>query len=140
MTYATQTDLVTAFGETEVAQLSDRDNTGEINAGVVALKLADADAEVDSYLVTRYALPLPNVPPVLRRIACDLARYHLADDRVTEAISERYKNAVTFLKSLANGTTSLGPPEGGEAAPTGGLPEVATDGRTFTRDSLRGFR
>ena len=140
MSYATQADMIEAFGETELVQLSDRARTGDVGAAVVAAKIADAAAEVDAYLQAKYTLPLQSVPPVLRRVTCDIARYHLYDDRATEQVTQRYRDAIRFLEALAKGTVALGPPTGGEApAATAGLPQIATDGRTFTRDSLRDY-
>ena len=45
-----QTDLVERFGEEEIARLSDHDEYRTINAAVVAKAIADAEAEVNSYL------------------------------------------------------------------------------------------
>lgn len=140
MPYATQQDLVDRYSETEIIQLSDRAKTGAIDVAVVAAKLADADAEIDSYLVGRYTLPLVPVPLVLARIACDIARYHLFDDNATEQVTTRYKDAIRFLESLAKGTVSLGPGDAdGTTPPSGGLPEYCAAPRVFDRDTLKGF-
>lgn len=141
MTYATQQDLVDRYGETEIIQLSDRANTGAIDVAVVAAKLADADAEIDGYLVGRYTLPLVPVPGSLPRIACDIARYHLYDDRATEQVTARYKDVIRFLELLAKGTVSLGPGTDGDGAtPTvGGLPEYCAPAPIWNRTSLKDF-
>jgi len=107
MTYATQTDLVERFGEAELAQLSDRESGVVLDTAVITRALADADAEIDAYLATRYALPLASVPAVLPRLAADIARYWLFDDRVTDAVRNRYLDAVSLLKRLASGEVRL---------------------------------
>lgn len=140
MGYATQQDLVDRFGETEVIQLSDRAGTGAIDAAVVAAKLADADAEIDGYLAGRYTLPLVPVPLTLQRIACDIARYHLYDDRPTEYIAKRYDAATAFLRSVAKGDIQLGVDAGGDAPPSAaGAPSYSAPDQVFDRSTLKDF-
>lgn len=139
MPYATQSDLVSRFGETEIIQLSDRINAGVIDAAVVVDKLADADAEIDAYLGQRYTLPLANVPPVLVRVACDIARYHLFDDRATEDVIRRYTWCVKFLENLAKGVVTLGPDPGGVTPISSDLPDHVSEAPTFNRRILGDF-
>lgn len=107
MTYATQTNLVERFGAAELAQLTDPAAGTTIDAVAVARALADADAEVDSYLAKRYGLPLPSVPAVLVRVAADIARYYLWDNAAPDTVRTRYTAAVALLKLLATGQTLL---------------------------------
>lgn len=139
MGYATSIDLVNRFGETELIQLSDRASTGAINTVVVAAKLADADAEIDGYLAGRYTLPLAAVPLALVRIACDVARYHLYDDRPTEQVSQRYKDAIRFLEMVAKGNVQLGVDSGGGVPAVTASPEHVSNEPVFSRVTLRDF-
>lgn len=140
MSYATQADLVARFGETEMIQISNRALTAEtIDTAVVAAKLADAEAEIDGYLQGRYQLPLLPVPPVLARLACDIARYHLYDDRTTEAVTQRYRDAIAFLVRVSQGQVQLGVAEGGTPAAAGGGAEFSAPAREFTSETLRDF-
>lgn len=141
MGYAALQDMVDRFGETELVQLSDRSMTATaIDETVVAAKLADADAEIDGYLGQRFTLPLASVPPVLKRIATDLARYHLYDDRATEQVTKRYDDAIAFLKGVAKGDLSIGVDEGGEEpAQAIGAPVFVEGESVFSRDKLRDF-
>lgn len=139
MPYATLQHLVARFEEDELVRLSDRENTGAINADVVASKLADADAEIDGYLAGRYTLPLTTVPEALRRIACDIARYHLYDDRVTEAVQKRYDDAIKFLRMVAKSEVQLGVDTGGAAPVVSAGPQFYEGDQVFSRKSLRGF-
>ncbi len=106
MPYATQQHLIDRFGGDELAQLTDRVNGSVIDAAVVARALSDADAEIDGYLAVRFALPLPRVPAVLVRIACDMARFRLYDS-VPDSIRKRYEDAVRDLKGYASGSLAL---------------------------------
>ena len=107
MPYATLQDLVDRFGYEQLAQLSDRDAGAVIDETVVGRALADADAEIDGYLTALYALPLASVPALLVRMACDIARYRLFGDRVTEQVRQLYTDAVRDLKAIASGTIKI---------------------------------
>ncbi len=141
MGYATQQDMVDRFEESELISLTDSANTGTINAVVLGKALADADAEIEGYLVGRYQLPLASVPPVLTRIACDVARYYLYDDHAPEHVRTRYEDARKLLEGIASGRVQLGLPASAGAAPVAGAPEVSASApeRVFTTDTLRDF-
>lgn len=133
--YASVQDLVNRFGEQEVIELTDRDHTGELVEDVAETALTDSFAEIDSYVQSRYTLPLPSVPDVLRRVACDIARYRLYGARPTEEARQRYDDALKFLRDVANGTINLGvtPP------PSGGVAQVTGPPRVFPRSDLKDF-
>jgi len=116
MSYATQADLEARFGVDELTQLTDRAGAGVPDATIVARALSDAAAEIDTYLASRYALPLSPVPTVLARIACDIARYRLWEDRASDEVRRRYEDNVRLLEGIAKGVLSLGLPEA-DAAP-----------------------
>lgn len=140
MAYATQADLVTRFGSDELAQLTDRINGSVIDASVVARAIADAEAEIDGYLAARYQMPLASVPAVLGRLACDMARYYLYDDRFTEAVRKRYEDAVRLLKAMASGDVKLdavvvlAPSASGATTVSSRAPE-----RVFSASGLSGY-
>ena len=134
MTYATQQDLVDRFGELELIQLTDRADppADAINATVVGKVLADADAEINGYLATRYTLPLAPVPTIIERLAADMARYYLYEDRVTEQVKERYDTAVKFLTAVSKGVVTLGVDAASAAPAESGGAQVAAGDRVFT--------
>ena len=109
MTYAIRQNMIDRFGEDELIQLTDREGLGEINTTVIDRALGDADAVINGYLAARYTLPLANpVPTVLERLACDIAHYFLRDDRMTEQVESRYKDAIGLLKDVSKGAAMLG--------------------------------
>jgi len=138
MSYCTQTDLIERFGESEIRQLSDRHNVGDIDADVVARAIADADGEIDGYLGGRFTLPLANVPTVLVRVACDIARYYLYDDAVSEQVVRRYNDARDFLRSAGRGDISLGVDANGAAPVSDNTATLESGGSVFNR-SDKGF-
>lgn len=139
MTYATRQNFIDRFSAVELMQLTDRDNNGIEDPGVLDQALGDADAEINTYLAKRYALPLAVVPQVISRIACDITRYRLYGQQSPQEVRTRYTDAVKVLQSLADGSVTLGL----DPAPTGGgadpLPQAAGADRVFTRDTLKDF-
>jgi phage gp36-like protein len=109
-----------------------------IDTVVLGRALADADAEIDSYLAARYTLPLGSTPGVLTRLAADMTRYRLYDDGMPETVRQRYEDAVSLLKRMAKGEGLLV-----------GMAEVAVAGvdtayhsfapRQMSDENLRGF-
>jgi phage gp36-like protein len=135
MTYATATALLTRFDAAEIAQRVDRgvprlvtaelltsvaagaslvDYTleeaarGAVGLTVVTRALQDADDTINSYLAGRYTLPLTPVPAVLERVACEMARFYLYDDQVTDVIKDRHAANMKWLAEVSKGTVSLG--------------------------------
>lgn len=107
MSYATLTAMIDAFGEEELIQLTDPVG-GVVGSAVMASALESADAEIDSYLASRYPLPLTPVPRVVTLWACEIARYRLHKNAVTEVVSERYKAVIRALENSAKGVIRLG--------------------------------
>jgi phage gp36-like protein len=111
MTYATRTDLEAAWSEQTVLRLAARD--GDESGGVAeAAALAYADNLINAQLGVRFALPLPQVPPLLVSVGVDLAIDRLAAtaDMATDLVVERGKQARADLKAIAEGRMELGLP------------------------------
>lgn len=82
---------------------------------------------------------MANPPVVIQRLACDMARYYIYDDQVTEVIQKRYDAALAFFREIAAGRVSLGADLGASAQPSGGSVEMVTDSTTFGRKASHGF-
>ena len=134
MPYATQADIVAYFGEREVIALTDRDNLGTLDEAVLAAALVDASAEIDTYLVGRYVVPLSVVSRLIVTYSCDIARYRLSGAQVTEVdtVRNRYKDAIRFLEAVRDGKTDLG----ADVAPA---TDAATQNLVFFTDGSRIF-
>lgn len=139
MTYATQADMTDRYGETELAQRTNRVDGTTIDTTVLARALADADAEIDAYLAGRYALPVATVPTVLVRVACDVARYRLYEDGATDVVRQRYEDATGFLKRVSSGDVVLGDLAAAADTASTGLAYHQSAPRQITDDSMRGF-
>lgn len=115
--YATVTDLVERYTDDVLRHLTDP--MGQAVRPDVALRaLADAQAELETHVGRRYALPLFDaatgaalpVPTVLVRCCCDVAMYRLQTLRPSDDIKDarqRYEDVLRFLKSLGAGEVEL---------------------------------
>jgi len=143
MPYVTQAQLETRFGADLLIKRTDRTNTPKttIDTSVVAAAIADAESRVDGYLGKVYALPLSVVPPILTRVAGDIAMYYLMGDTAEKDGSwdRAYREAMAWLVDVSKGLVQVDE-EGIAPAQTGGGAVRTTPGdRVFTRDSLRGM-
>ncbi len=143
MTYALRQDLVDRFGELELIQLTDRENVPpeEVDDTVVNRALGDADGLIDSYLGKQYALPLSVVPPVLTKVAADIARYFLHGEAADKdsAVARNHAAAIAWLKDVAKGLVQID--DGGDvpAQAGGGAIKANPSTRIFRRDTLAGL-
>ena len=110
--YCTQLDIAERIGQQELLQLTDRSRTGQVDSVAVERAIADAGAEMDGYLAGRYVLPFDPAPPLLVRIAVDIAVYQLFSVRrgggMVEDVRHRYRDAVKLLEGIAAGRIQLG--------------------------------
>lgn len=136
MAYAALNELIARHGETELVQITDVTRSGSIDLAIVNRAIADADAEIDSYLAARYTLPLVTIPTALGRIACDVVRYRLYDKKAPEEVRKRYEDAVKWLSAVASGSRDLGLPPAQKPAQTGGAVLFSGGGRVFSRGTL----
>ncbi|WP_028535607.1 gp436 family protein [Paludibacterium yongneupense] len=141
MAYAIQDDMVNRFGEDEVVALTDRSQSGQIDATVLAGALDDASAEIDTYLAGRYTLPLTGTPRFIAGLCCDIARYRLSGSNalLSEAARDRHRDAVRFLELAAAGKITLGEMPNGEPVQPGETIAFRQGTRIFSRDDRGGF-
>ncbi|WP_226883396.1 phage protein Gp36 family protein [Neisseria yangbaofengii] len=112
MALITAEDMVVRFGEKELAERTDHENYEVINEDVLAKAMTDAEEEAGAYLRAAklsYGADGNPPPPVLVIKVCDIARYYLYQDAVTQIIEDRYKSAVSWLKSVVSNPGLLDP-------------------------------
>ena len=137
MGYAQATDMVTRFGQEELEQLAPSDTAESFDQDKVDSALSDASAEMNTYLGSVYSLPLTDPNPYLKTICCDITRFRLWDDAVSEEVRKRYEDAVAWLKKVVKGDVSLGI-ENQEESFYATTSRSSLD-REFTRSKLDGF-
>lgn len=117
-TYITLDDLKTRDGEKALINLT-APGGNAIDVNVVSQAIANAQAEVDSYIGGRVRLPLADaeVTQQIRRVTLLVARYYLYADRKTQAVADEYEQATRWLRDVAAGRAITGvvqTPEPGE--------------------------
>lgn len=136
MSYATKQDMINRFGAEELIQLTDESGAGDIDDDMLDRAFADADADINGYLAGRYAVPLANTPPVVTRLACEIARYHLYNKAAPETVAQRYKDAIRTLEGIAKGLIGIGLDALGAPIAPSGAPEFNAPERVFTAGTL----
>lgn len=99
----------------------------------------DASADIDSYLVMRYQLPLSAAPEAVKRICVDITMYHLSGNKTTEEVEKRYKQAIAWLRDVSKGIAGLGNvSEETDDSSGGSGASFSTGTRQMTRTTLAG--
>jgi phage gp36-like protein len=141
MAYSSQAQLETRYGTQLLVEISDRDDVpgGIVDAALIARAIADADALIDGYLSSRYALPLAATPAIVTDLSLRIAIYYAHTNVASEKITKDYEFALRQLKDISAGTLKLNA-DGVEPEGAGSL-EVLTNEpeRTFTPDTMTGF-
>lgn len=140
MAYCIQSDLEEQISEADLIQLTDDDNAGVVDAGVVTRAIDDADAEINGHCGKQYSVPFSTVPPIIRKLSVDIAIYNLCARRggAPEDRKERYDNAIKFLTGVATGKNALGEDDPDESS-SSHKPEISSNDRIFSRDKMEGF-
>lgn len=116
--YCNLADLITRYSEKELAQATDRTDAHPpaVDEDVIDAAIADASAEIDTYLESGgYRTPLVQAPALLRSIACQLARAGLYTDMQRRAVGDKAAHpaheaaasARAMLQEIAEGTRRI---------------------------------
>jgi phage gp36-like protein len=109
MQYATSLDFENQIGTAETVELTNLDDPSAttINSDRLSAMLDTASGEINSYLATRYNVPVSPAPSILKTYCIDIAWYRLAQDNAPEQYAKRYENAIARLKDIGKGTMLL---------------------------------
>ena len=107
--YATVADMQARYGA-QLLAMAGKTDTGQVDLDAVERALVAATSEIDAVLSVRYAVPVAPVPPLLRRIAEDLAGSALPRNGAEQAsmYERRAREARDLLDKLAAGKAALG--------------------------------
>lgn len=112
MAYSTIEDLKKIMRESEIIELTDDRNTGNVDTLVVDDAIAQADALIDSFMRGRYPAEIPEgeVPAMISDISTKLAAYNLYGRgtmlTLPESIKDGYKWCTKILLKIQDGTIS----------------------------------
>lgn len=102
-------DLIDRFGERELLRLTDKTQTHQIQMPTAQAAIDDAVSEAMSYLAGAGFHHIPaKVPSVLKIKVCDIARWYLYENGVTEIVEKRYQSAIAWLKQVQKNPAMLG--------------------------------
>lgn len=144
--YATVTDMIARFGETQIIRLSQPEDrtAATVDEEKVNIALADASAVIDGYIRGRYFVPISVPPAEIVRATCILARYDLSDTErssPTEEMSKGRADVIKWLESISKELVNLDVPRalvtGTDQVGSG--PRISDRGRVFSQHTLRGF-
>jgi phage gp36-like protein len=140
MSYCTQDDLKTAFGEEELIQLTDHAGAGVIDPSVLVAALAKADAEINQRLrVKGWSLPLELASADLINLAKDMTRFHLHSNVVPDPVQKAYDRALKTLDDYVKGLIQLDIGLPNTFPASAGDVDFTERERIFSEDSLAGF-
>lgn len=137
--YLSIVEFVKKFGFDEVVRMTDESGTGRIDRDLLVGALGDAQAIVEGYLASRYALPLTTVPALVSLAIADIARARLYPRGAPDGVAANATSAEKRMQSVQAGTTPLpvtgtSPPEATTSAPV-----VFVAGRRRYPDGLEGY-
>lgn len=138
MPYATQESLIKRYGAEDIKTLA-RTPDFALDSAKIQEALEDASQTIDSYLAGRYSLPIKNVPAVLERHCCYIARYFLEKNRATDQARRDYEDSLRYLEKVANGAISLGIAESGETVEGDNVAIIESAGSVWARDKSTGY-
>ncbi len=142
MAYATKADMIDAYGNRLLVDLTDRGDvaTGLIDDDTLDQALDHASAEIDGYIAARYVLPLSEVPRFVTDLTCVLAVWRLHTHEPSGKIKTDYEMAQKKLREISNGTLRIPGATGVEPAGTGaGAARVTDRERPMTETNLKSF-
>ncbi len=102
--YLTPDSLSDLLSPTILSQLTSDDGSDTADTTIIDAAILDAEAEVDGYLATRYALPLLTpVPALVIKLSGDIAVYNIYRRRqlVPESVRQAYQDARSTLRDLS---------------------------------------
>jgi phage gp36-like protein len=144
MSYVTNAEIEARVGTAAYVALTDDSGTGTADTAKVNEARSGAEGEANSYLATRYQVPVnvaaeSEVAAVLKSFVLDLAAYRLHNRRppVPEDIVRRRGEAVQWFSRVATGVVHLPaalPLAANPALVTGR--QMAGSERVMTRETL----
>jgi phage gp36-like protein len=100
-------EFVDRFGLEEAVRMTDQDGSGRIDRQFLVSALAAVQSVADAYLAGRFAVPLAEVPEVVKTAIADMVRARLYPRGAPEGVAEQGKAGLRILERLADGRLTL---------------------------------
>ncbi len=134
MSYTSKAEMIRRYGNTELIELTDRDQLDAIDDDVLNIAISDADSTINASLQGRYDVPLSPIPDVLLLCASVLARANLYKDEQTDLIINDKKEQLDFLQKVRDGEINLGTANGAEVEAEDNAVMFEGGGNVFDRN------
>lgn len=138
MNYASKQDMMNAYTEEALIELTDREDVNAINDDVLDRAISEASSLIDSFVSRRYDTTQARSALVLRDHAVAIAFYKLHRGNRPDQVRTDFEDSMEFLRSVSTGTANLD--VGGRQAPSAPADaRVEGPDRIFNRDTMKGF-
>lgn len=142
MAYTSTPLMIARVGAGLLIALTDRGDVplGVIDAAVMAQAMADADEQINGYLMGRYALPLAVSSGLIADIAGAITLWKLHVTSPEDKIKADYDAAIKTLRDIAQGIIRIPNAAGVEPVSSGAQGvQVVDRERPFTAETMKGF-
>jgi len=142
MAYATYADLTRKHDEQYLIQLSDDNADGVADTAVIDEAIAQADAEINARVSSRYAVPLTPTPALATSLSAVLAIGNLYARRGMdrpETVKDDVKAATGLLNRIGEGKATWGDATEPEADTATLDVRMTSQTRVFDRAGMQGF-
>jgi phage gp36-like protein len=147
--YIVQQDLQDKLGANLLMQLTDKTGNNQIDSTVVNTAIDAAEGRFESYVRTRYTIPVP-LTPLVKSLCVNLAIFELfqdsssVDDGVYKVRKDAFDSAVKTLEAIHAGRAALDVPAAQEttSSPGSANPPVGASSvkkPMFTDGNLRDY-
>ena len=145
MAYSSIDDLLAEFSSEELARLTGDPTGQQINVGRIDYARLNAETVINSYLIGRYSINVPNfMDPALTKLSIDLTVANLFDyfygrTVVPNTIVWRRMNAMNYLRDLQAGKALLTEVYDSGEFPPAIISNKENTERTFSDEILEQF-
>ncbi|HEX8224475.1 MAG TPA: phage protein Gp36 family protein [Allosphingosinicella sp.] len=136
--YLSIAEFVAKCGLEETVRMTDVDGSGRIDRGLLVGALGDAQAVADAFISAVYAVPLAEVPQIVKVAIADMARARLYPRGAPEGIDGARKAALALLERISKGQLPL-PASAPIAAAPSSSPILIQPGRRQYPDGLKDY-
>jgi len=136
--YLTISEFVDRFGLPEVVAMTDGEGSGRIDRALLVSALVSGQAVADAHIAARYAVPLQDVPLIVKKIVGDLARAELYPRGAPEGVADQVKQSMRMLERIQSGAMPIPAGTAPAEAPSEN-PILIQPGYRAYPDGLKGY-
>lgn len=136
--YLTIAEFIARFGLPEVTRATDADGSGRVDRDMLINALVNAQATADAHIAARYAVPLVDVPLIVKKIVGDLAMAALYPAGAPDGIATQATASTRMLERIQSGAMPI-PVATAPAEAISDNPILISPGYRAYPDGLKGY-